>query len=299
MERARVAVERTAAGLPLDAEAIADVPMPEPDPAVPARLDELLPGDGPLAGRIAAYRASVRIPPDNLAQAATRILDLLSGRAVEDLDLPDEAQPPLAVSVGRLGGEAMAVVGHEPRVVVDDASAWTPDELAAELARHVVPGRWLAARLRGVVTVEPSPATTVDRGRESVGREVLLADHELSHELTRLGRRLGARWNGDRMLLVRRALDDRAAAVAAVALAAEPGPRPTMAELGFDELEARRMVAGWAEPMARVDALASAAGPPLVRAWLTTQGQTAGLRRLLHEPLVPTELRADLEVAGA
>lgn len=298
MERARVAVERAAAGDPLDVEAMADAATPEPDPTALTRLDALLPGGGPLADRIAAYRSSVRIPSDALAEAAARILDLLTERAAEDLDLPNDALPPLAVSVGRMKGESMAVVDENPGVVVDVARAWTPDALVAELARHVVPGRWLAARLRGDEIVEPSPATTVDRGREAVGREVLLADHELVHELERLGRRLGGRWDGKRMLRVRRALDDRAGAVAAVVLdATGRDPRPILLALGFDELEVGHLVTARADSMARVDALASAAGPPLVRAWLATRGQTAGLRRLLLEPLVPTELRADLGVA--
>ena len=68
--------------------------------------------------------------------------------------------------------------------------------------------------------------------------------------------------------------------------------------LGADPRAADALVAAWRDPLARAATVATAAGPPLVRAWLAAVGQTTGLQRLLSERLVPTMLRSEIHDAA-
>lgn len=283
------AAARARAGLGVDVPAMVDAAAPTADPAAPGRLDALLPGPGSLSERLREHEAATTLPPEAVAPVASDLVRLFHDRAADDLDLPPGTEPPTV----ELGAGPRRPSLHDDRLRLSDNRRWTAGDLLLAVREAAVPGGSLAARLRPErPSWRPSPATTVEQGLWAVGPEVLLGDHELAHELGRIGRRAGVRWSGDLIVAVRRALDDLAPHRAAAAL--EPdGARARLQGLGFSDEEAARLAARWTDPFARADVLARAAGPPLIRGWLVRVGQTAGLRRLLTEHLTPAELRPD------
>lgn len=288
---------RAVAGAEPDLETIVDAAMPPIDRAAVARLEELLPAGGSLADRLVVHEGAMRLPVEALPSAAERVLELLRRRAADDLDLPADHRLDLRV-VREAGASWRARLDSsaEPaRLVLNASVGWTAYQLVRAITTHGYPGRHLARLMRPPrAEWSPSPETTVDRGLAAVGREVLLADHELAHELGRIGRAAGMSWDGDRIVAVSHALDELAPSYAAAALGGDGGKRRRLASLGTDPQAAEALVAGWSDPLARAATLASAAGPPLVRAWLAVTGQTTGLQRLLTERLVPTMLRSEL-----
>lgn len=287
---------RAASGAEPDLETIVDASPPPIDDTAVARLEELLPDGGSLVERLAAHEGASRLPPEALQSAAGRVLDLLRNRATEDLELPAEHRLELEV-VNEVGEPWRARLESNPqpaRIVLNARFAWTAVRLTRAISSLGYPGSHLARLMRPTAAEwGPSPETTVDSGLAAVGGEVLLADHELAYELERVGRAAGMLWDGNRIVAIGRALDDLAPAYAAAALGADGETRGRLASLGADPQTAEALVERWRDPMARATALADAAGPPLVRTWLVTTGQTTGLQRLLTERLVPTMLRAE------
>jgi hypothetical protein len=145
---------------------------------------------------------------------------------------------------------------------------------------------------------EPTPATTVSAAISSLGREVLLTDAELESELASAARRNGGRPELDRESAVRRAEQLLAAVPANVALSVlrdgvpRDEARDYLREVAL--LEPRRAeseIARLASPFSSVLAFAVPGAVRLAREWLEVTGQTAGMRRLVAEPLSPAALR--------
>jgi hypothetical protein len=295
--RALAESARATAGADADLETIVDAAMPPIDEAAVARLEQLLPAGESFVGRLGAHEAATRIPVDALPSAAARLLDVLCRRATEDLDLPPDHRLELRVvrEAGSSWRARLESSGQPARLVLNASVGWTADELVRAISTHGYPGRHLVRLMRPPCAEwSPSPETTVDRGLAAVGREVLMADHELAHELRGIGRGAGVSLDGNRIVAVGHALDHLAPAYAAAALSREGDTRRRLAVLSTDAHAADALVARWRDPLARAATLAGAAGPPLVRAWLVATGQTTGLQRLLTERLVPTMLRAEL-----
>jgi len=292
--RALAAASRAVGGSEPDLESIVDCSAPPGSDTTMRRLDELLAGPGTLGERLATHDAGMTIPAGALQPAAEGMLRVLQGRAAEDLELSvDHA---LSLKVVDRPAEAWRSKLHPGALVLNRGAVWTADRLVRVISTQAYPGRHLVQLMRRPAPEwSPSPETTVDCGLAAVGREVLLADHELAYELERTGRGIGARWNGARIVAVRRALDELAPWFAAAARASPlRNVRSEVAALGTDAPETGALIDRWRDPMARAHSLARAAGPPLVRGWLVATGQTAGLQRLLRDRLVPTMLRADM-----
>ena len=286
---------RAAAGADPQLEAIVDAPPPPVDAIAVARLEELLPAGASLAERRAAHESAIRLPTDALRPAAERLLDLVRRRASEDLELPAEHRLELRlVEHAGTTWRAMREATPTARLLLNASVGWTVDLLTDAISSLAYPGEHLARLMRPrSAEWRPSPQTTIDIGLAVVGREILLADHELAYELERIGREGGRRWDGSTIIAVRRALDEMAPAYAAVALRGERDAGQ-LVSLGEGPQSAEALVDAWRDPLARASALARAAGPPLVRSWLVVTGQTKGLQRLLGERLVPTMLRAEI-----
>jgi hypothetical protein len=296
---ALAAAARAAGGAEMDVATIVDASLPPIDDSALPRLEELLPSGGSLADRLLAHVAATSVPAHALRGAAHRLLTVLRDRALEDLPLPAATGLELVI-VERAGQDWQASL--EPgRLTLNASAAWTADRIARTISANAYPGSHLVRLLRPPVPEwSPSPQTTVDRGRAAVGREVLLADHELAHELDRIGRDAGLRWDGTLIVAVGRAIDDLAPAVAAAANAApDHDVRARLVALGMGAEAADALAIRWRDPLARAASVGRAAGPSLVRDWLVGIGQTPGLQRLLSEHLVPTMLREEtLGAAG-
>ena len=297
---ALAAAARAAAGGDLHAEAIVDASLPAIDERTPQRLDAILAGTGGLAERLTAHDVATRVPGDALATAAGRILRLLRDRAVEDLELDDPEPVELEVVAEAPWSVRLDGAGRSRRLLLSAAAAWTVEGLVAAIAARAYPGRHLAEVMRPPAPEwTPSPETTLAFGLAAVGREVVLADHELAHEIERIGNAVGSRWDGDRIVAVSRLRGELLPAVAAAALAApQRDVGGALEALGVARPRVGRLIERWIDPLERASTLAEAAGPPLVRGWLETTGQTTGLRRLLGERLVPTLLRKENADAG-
>ena len=295
--RALAGAARAVSGAEPDLETIVDASAPPLDEPALERLEELLPGGESLVDRLAAHDRAMRLPQDVLRSTAQRLIDLLRQRAAEDLELPAEHHVGLQVveGPGMAWGARLDSSTPPARLVLNGRAGWTADRLTRAISSLAYPGAHLARLMRPPAAEwSPSPETTVDSGLAAVGREILLADHELAHELERIGRGAGLSWDGNRIVAVRRALDDLAPAYAAAATGRDGDTRRRLASLGADPQAAEALVEAWRDPLERATTLARAAGPPLVRAWLVETGQTTGLRRLLTERLVPTMLRAEI-----
>lgn len=279
------------------------------------RLGELLPGSGPLADRMAAYRDRDRIPPpllDDAVAAMTaemrrrtgELIPLPPGESVEHEVVPDR---PWTAFTHHLGG-------HRSRIAVSATSRLRRGQLLPLVAHEAYPGhhtqycRSAAAdrpemRLRLVhspqgliaegladaaLDVLPGPGwgAVAQQVLDGVGLPVdgALAE-EVEAALTTLGR-------------VRQD-------AALMRHADGAGPDAVAAYLSrwlvIDDGRARRMLSFLDHPQWRSYATTYAEGRPLVAAWLARPGTdpVANLRCLLDEPVTPSELRRDLDGAAA
>ena len=253
-----------AAGHPPDIATIIDADLPPVDPTAPARLAGLLPGDGPLHERIHRHRATMLIPPDRLAEVAARLLRLFQRRAAEDLELGQGLPLEIGLARSRKAGSAeVELPASSPRLKLDTGRAWTVEALARCVTERGVPGDHFVASLRPArPSWHPSPQDTVDHGLRAVGREVLLSDHELGHELQRIGRGIGVPWDAELILAVWRATDDLAPARAAALAGQSSATRAELESLGMAPTTAASVVDRSSDPLERARWVARAAGPP-------------------------------------
>ncbi len=280
-----------ALGRAFDLEALVGAPLPPIDAAIPARLDDLLPGPGTLVERLASHRAATAVPADVLGLVMSRMMSLFLQRARDDLELCTGV-PPLAVEVGA-GDDAngwyrIDRAGGSDRLAINEDRHWTAGRVL-QVAGSAAMGH-LVSKLRPPRPEwHPAPQTTVDFGTAAVGREVLLGDHEIGHEVGRIGRGAGIRWSGEEIVTVQRTIEELAPSLAALAISGDDDAG-AFARHGISPHRVAELRARWRNPLVRADCTARAAGPPLVRAWLVRNGQTAGLGRLVREWLVPAEL---------
>jgi hypothetical protein len=69
--------------------------------SVIARLEGIIPGEGDLAERVAAFRAAFVIPPDRLEPVMQRALDECRSRTRARLPLPDDERVTLSITSGK------------------------------------------------------------------------------------------------------------------------------------------------------------------------------------------------------
>ncbi|MBW0107023.1 DUF885 domain-containing protein [Pseudonocardia sp. KRD291] len=281
------------------------------------RLGELLPGTGPLAGRMVGYRERDRIPPERLADAVAamtaemrrrtgELIALPAGEEVEHDVVPDR---PWTAFTHHLGG-------HRSRIAVSRSSRLRRGQLLPLVVHEAYPGHHTQyCRAAAAAADRPemglrlvhSPQGLLAEGMADAALDVLpgpgwgavaqevLADvglavdgalaEEVESVLTMLGR---ARQDAALMRHRDGAGPDEVAGYLSRWLVVDDG-------------RARRMLSFLDHPQWRAYATTYAEGRPLVSAWLARPGTdpVRNLRSLLDEPVTPGDLQRDLERASS
>lgn len=303
-------------------EALFDVPAGEtPDEDVRrahAVLHDVLPGGPSLFERLAAHERATTVPADRLVRSVEWMAHVLRRRTREDVGLPEgESVAVVAAGPPSWGDSAVYLGDLRTRIEVNldlPATLGTVVHLAGHEAypgHHVERASkevalWRARELgEAAVACSLTPASAISEGTADIGRGVVLTDGELGSELRDLVRALDlpiAAADAEREVEVGFARDLLRDLGADAALAVHQHDRPEAEvramlaeralwspELIEHELRALHRDHGWA-----AFAFAYTAGRRLIGPWLESQGQTAGLRRLLTEQLSPGRLRAEL-----
>jgi hypothetical protein len=170
---------------------------------VHARLDELLPGDGPLADRRTAWRTRHACPGDKAVAALEELLPLLRSRTLEVVDLPQGELPSLEPVTNEPWWAFNYYLGDlKSRVVLNTDLPTTGLDLIHLAAHEVYPGHHtegvlkeqLLARDQGLVeqtiSMVPSPRAVLSEGIAEIGAGVVL-DESAREEAYAILRRHG------------------------------------------------------------------------------------------------------------
>jgi hypothetical protein len=281
------------------------------------RLDEVLPGFGLLQERIAAFRATLRIPAERVVGAVEGSAGRFRSLARRDFDLPQEEsivweeahdKPWVAFAHFLGNGRTRIQINIDLPIEVTLAAFLASHEAyPGHHADHVVKERTLirAADL-GEATLRTmnSPEAVLAEGLADLGREVVMADWELEAELRRIGREVGIEADWTAAVVARNAHNELQAATANAGIMLHQDGRPEsevrdyLTEVGAvpaDRIDHTFRVLH--DPVNRTYSFTYSEGTRLIRPWLEVQGQTTGFWRLLSEELSPAALVAELEAA--
>ena len=283
---------------------------PDPDEyrEVHRRLGDLLPGRGPVAARMRAYRESDVVPPERLGPAVTAVAAELRRRVRAGPGIPDgedatvelvgerpwtaftryrgglRSEVSITTAARVRGGALLPLLAHElyPGHHTQYCHAETASVRHPELALRLVRGpQGLIAEgaAEAAVTVVPGPGWGAVAQRALAGAGVRIDGglaERVEAELDLLGR---VRQDAALLRHVDGAGPDEVAGYLSRWL------------LVPDE-RARRILAFLDHPRWRGYPVTYAEGAPLVRAWLARHpdGPVAGLRTLLGTPVLPADL---------
>ena len=154
-------------------------------------LEELLPGDGPVAERYQAWREDDQLEGDQLATVYNKLLDDFRSRTKDLFDLPDGE----SVEVDYVTDEPWSAFnyyqgGLRSRIAVNTDSPLTPDFVLELAAHEAYPGHhtehaWKeqvhvreAGRLEESALMVGTPSSLVSEGIAGLAAEILLGDEE-------------------------------------------------------------------------------------------------------------------------
>lgn len=276
------------------------------------RLDALLPGSGPQAPRLRAYRKGEQVPPARLEAAVAALSAALRERTAARIGLPSgETVGYRMVGDAPWGALHHYTGGFRSVVTVNVGGGVTPARLARLLAHEVYPGHHtercrkqagLVARgwVEHSAVVTGSPQSAIAEGAAEIGlralvgpgwgrwmQEVLAAvgvgcDGALAEEVDAATARL-APVRLDAALMVHTLASSSADVTAYLRRWAL-----------LDERSAARVLRFLRHPLWRSYTAASVAGPALFGRWWDARPGDDRLRRLLDEPLTPSDLRREL-----
>jgi len=296
-----------------------DIQLGEPDRyrAAHAELAELLPGGGPLAARMTAYRKADEVPPACLGPAIRALSGALRELTRREVELPAEETASYELTSDRPWSAFNHYLGgYHSRIVINSDTGRRASQLPHLVAHEGYPGHHTerCRRHRVLVTeggcvehtifLVNTPQCLLSEG---------LADLGLS---AAVGPAWG-RWASEVLAGVGIRLDGELAERVESASAALLPVRQDAALLLFErgagldeatdylrrwllvpEPRARQMLRFLTHPLWRGYTTTYVEGGRLLRAWLAARpaGQTAlsRLRRLFDEPHTPRALRAEL-----
>jgi hypothetical protein len=281
-------------------------PDPESYAAAHARLDELLPGDAPLAERREAFRQSQLVPREKLIDVLRDLVAELGARTARLVELPDGE------------GVDLELVEREPwwafnyylgdlrsRVVVNVDVATTTDELIHLAAHEVYPGHHTEhavkeqrlLRERGLVEeaiqLVPTPQAVLSEGIAETGPDVVL-DGEGWAAAAEIIRRHGLPYDERSPAIQEAALPLRRVGLDAALMIHERGTSVSEAEAYVRQWalvspeRATHSVRFVTSPTWRAYAITYSAGSDLCRAYV--DGDPARFTRLLTEHVRINEL---------
>jgi hypothetical protein len=294
-------------------------PVPEADLlAARQRLDNALPGDGPLRDRIKAQREATRVPPERILDVVIASAERFRAVTRRDFDLPENEE--IAWEETRdqpWGAEARFEGSGRTRIKVNldlplpvSAAAYLASHEAypGHHAEHVTKERTLVRAGVGEAAMRTmnTPESMLAEGLADVGREVVMSDRELATELERIGNEVGLRADWLRAVEVHEAMQELAPTGGNAAFLLHHDGRPAdevrawAREIsGMDEQQLDHAFRVLAHPLFRTYPFTYTEGARLIRPWLEVVGQTTGYRRLLSEQLSPAQLMAELHDASA
>ena len=277
------------------------------------RLEELLPGTGPLTGRHARWEESIRVPADRVEQAVTSAIETARAWAGRLVDLPDGEG--VAVEVVR-DVPWMAFCeylgGLRSRISVNIDLPLSALELLTIAIHETYPGHHveravkdeLLVRGRGLleeaIVLVPTPQSLVSEGIATIAPTMLLGG-EAGPELAAVMHDAGIELDLSHALAVGEALEPcRWAEVNATLMLHEDGAgeaevRAYLERWGLmsPELSAH-MIRFFGEPTSRTYVITYPAGQELCRSFVGDDPDR--FRRLLTEQVRVSDL---LEAAGA
>ncbi|MBC3190123.1 DUF885 domain-containing protein [Pseudonocardia sp. C8] len=272
------------------------------------RLGALLPGHGPVAARMGAYRDADVVPPGRVGQAVAAVTAELRGRVHAELGLP-AAERATVELVGERPWTAFTRYrgGFRSRVSITTATRLRGGSLLPLLAHELYPGhhtQYCRAELAAprhpelALRLVHGPLGLVAEGAAEAGVTALPgpgwgapAERALARAGVRIDGGLAERIEAELDLLGRVRQD-----AALLRYVDNAGPDEVTGHLSrwllIPEARARRILAFLDHPQWRGYAVAYAEGAPLVRDWLARypHGPVAGLRTLLDTPVLPADL---------
>ncbi len=298
-----------------------DVEITRGDPdryrAAHARIDEVLGGSGPLAGRMAAHRRSQELPPERLQECIHAFSSALRDTVRATFPLPDsEAVVYEVVTDKPWSGFNYYEGDYRSRVAVNADLKQQMAHLPALVAHESYPGhhtehcRKEAGLVAGLGQSEQTiflvntPQCLMAEGLADLALHAAVGPG-WGRWASEIYADLGLRFDGDRA----GALSEASAALAEVrqdaALMLHDEHRDVDEVAGYlqrwllvDDVRARQMLKFLSSPLWRAYTSTYVEGYRLLRAWLDDRPAGVGLTerfgRLLDEPLIPSSLRAEV-----
>lgn len=276
--------------------------------AAHARLDELLPGDGPLAARYERWETSLRIPAERVEELFATVVEAARAwtRGVVDLPAGEGVEIEIVRDVPWLA-YCEYLGGLQSRISVNVDLPLSAFDLLVTATHETYPGHHTERCCKEVALVHdrglleetlvavPTPQSLVAEGIAQVG-PALLFEGEGGAELAAILHRAGSSLDLGHALAVRNALEPcRWAEVNAAFLlheqgASEDAVRAYLERFGLmsPELSAH-LIRFLSDPTSRTYVLTYPAGRELCRAYVG--GDLARFRRLLTEQVRVRDLK--------
>jgi hypothetical protein len=279
------------------------------------QLAALLPGDGPLGERYAAYRKATETPPDRLREAVDAWSSLLRDRVRAEYPLPTAERVEYEIVGDKPWSGFNYYLGDfRSKVAINSDLPVGLGVLPQLVAHESYPGHHtehcrkehlLAARAEMHIFLVNTPECLMAEGLADLGLLALGLEAGWGALATDLYADLGIRYDGERAEALGAAATQLGPLLQDAALllhdqgAAEDDVVAYLQRWGLQPPErARKSIQFLTDPLWRAYVSTYVEGERLLRGWLEARpaGQAVAERfvRLLDEPLTPEAVRADL-----
>jgi len=320
--RALACAGRKFAGEPVgfveEVEAYFDVHITKGDPEVyrqaHRRLDEALGGTGPLAERMQAYRAAEQIPPERLEDCIHAFSSALRDRVRAEFGLPERETITYEVvtdkpwsgfnyyhgdyrSTVAVNADLKQQMSNLPRLVAHESYPGHHTEHCRKEAGLVAE----LGRLEHTIFLVNTPQCLMAEGLADLALYAVLGEH-WGGWAAEIYADLGLRFDGERAEAVSAATAALADVRQDAALMLHDEHRDVDEVMAFlqrwllvEDARARQMLRFLSSPLWRAYTSTYVEGYRLLRRWLDDRpagvSRTERFRRLLDEPLIPSNLR--------